>query len=727
MAVFEEQGNDFQLLEEQRCHGKVAVMAWCPTMDLVAMALRNGQIHLRRLSWQRVWVIDTLEEQPVATALCWSVDGRELAIGYENGRVAIHHVETSHATAVVQLNSRIIHLHWKQTKLATVFDQSFAGLPPLPTERLKNGDKDPPDNISSSDTLSLLYAATEDGQVHILGLGTLLLGSLALPGKVEVHALAAAPDLSALSLLARDDERRMHIVHYPLTSLSSRFGLTSQVINLTQHLTSLCQHVSLAVQDMLDSNQLPLKQLNKPLNQLREQLGGTEPMVRSMLDLLARGKNDDLEMQALLTTGMNVRLLNQASSALTAVFTEVDSLFTNHVSRCLEHIMAATNTALDLLQQQAPITMHPQYASLRRLQSLVETMYRRMHGYRTMIAEHKDGVLLLLDWFLHMHQAAQQDANATPQPLFKRIGDLALYLPSFSRLQLKGIDFNPVPQILASIPPKGAQLVPEPEISSNASLVSTCLPVEAPITIEELNASIPQLTYLPLLSAVYELQQAGLVFCDDERVVKLEQVSSINVPDGLSQLAHAMCDACKQLGRDLSDTVKNIQPTSHVLALNTHSCQGSLRYTNDGVIMAALATTPHRVCTGVVHQDGRANFAQLNVTGHDIKAIEPYKDAIAVLTAAADGDGSGIAILDDDELTERLDDRNGNGANLPISSDLPCTVSPTSSRVIDGSFENMAVSLRQIGILLLNGGEMARLIDFAGEEDDDSDEDAESE
>jgi anaphase-promoting complex subunit 4 len=29
--------------------------AWCPTMDLLALATTDGQLHVHRLNWQRLW------------------------------------------------------------------------------------------------------------------------------------------------------------------------------------------------------------------------------------------------------------------------------------------------------------------------------------------------------------------------------------------------------------------------------------------------------------------------------------------------------------------------------------------------------------------------------------------------------------------------------------------------------------------------------------------------
>jgi hypothetical protein len=32
-----------------------ALASWCPTMDLLALATADGQLHVHRLNWQRLW------------------------------------------------------------------------------------------------------------------------------------------------------------------------------------------------------------------------------------------------------------------------------------------------------------------------------------------------------------------------------------------------------------------------------------------------------------------------------------------------------------------------------------------------------------------------------------------------------------------------------------------------------------------------------------------------
>lgn len=52
---------------------EVEVAAWCPRMDLLALATTDGQLAVHRLTpWQRLWV--ATPDLPV-TALTWCPDG----------------------------------------------------------------------------------------------------------------------------------------------------------------------------------------------------------------------------------------------------------------------------------------------------------------------------------------------------------------------------------------------------------------------------------------------------------------------------------------------------------------------------------------------------------------------------------------------------------------------------------------------------------------------------
>ncbi|XP_006811614.1 anaphase-promoting complex subunit 4-like [Saccoglossus kowalevskii] len=81
----------FRQLEEKHLSAEVVRMVWSPRMDLIALANVQGEVLLHRLTWQKVWVLPSNEQQ--VTSLAWRPDGKVLAVGYENGDVVICDVE----------------------------------------------------------------------------------------------------------------------------------------------------------------------------------------------------------------------------------------------------------------------------------------------------------------------------------------------------------------------------------------------------------------------------------------------------------------------------------------------------------------------------------------------------------------------------------------------------------------------------------------------------------
>ncbi|KAL4445375.1 hypothetical protein ABPG77_011200 [Micractinium sp. CCAP 211/92] len=69
--------------------GGGTLAAWNPTMDLLALAL-EGQLAVHRLNWQRLWWASP--DAPV-TALEWRPDGKQLAVGLQDGSVLLLNTE----------------------------------------------------------------------------------------------------------------------------------------------------------------------------------------------------------------------------------------------------------------------------------------------------------------------------------------------------------------------------------------------------------------------------------------------------------------------------------------------------------------------------------------------------------------------------------------------------------------------------------------------------------
>nr|AGN12862.1 putative anaphase-promoting complex subunit 4 [Leavenworthia alabamica] len=97
----------FQLQFDKPIPFQIKIAEWNPEKDLLAMVTEDSKILLHRFNWQRLWTISP--GRPV-TSLCWRPDGKAVAVGLEDGTIALHdngkllRSLKPHAVAVVCLN-----------------------------------------------------------------------------------------------------------------------------------------------------------------------------------------------------------------------------------------------------------------------------------------------------------------------------------------------------------------------------------------------------------------------------------------------------------------------------------------------------------------------------------------------------------------------------------------------------------------------------------------------
>ncbi|KAH6936315.1 hypothetical protein HPB50_015828 [Hyalomma asiaticum] len=75
----------FRQVNERHVSAEVELMLWSPRLDLIALALKQGDVALHRLSWKRVWLRSPpggKEHDVSVLSLAWRPDGKILAIGY---------------------------------------------------------------------------------------------------------------------------------------------------------------------------------------------------------------------------------------------------------------------------------------------------------------------------------------------------------------------------------------------------------------------------------------------------------------------------------------------------------------------------------------------------------------------------------------------------------------------------------------------------------------------
>ncbi|KAG0565222.1 hypothetical protein KC19_8G174800 [Ceratodon purpureus] len=102
----------FTLHLDKPLSSQVDKASWNPDKDLLAMATRDHQLIVHRFNWQRLWAI-TPEMQ--VTSLCWRPDGKALAVGHDDGSIAIHDVENGDVLRQIATHDTAVEcLYWAQ-------------------------------------------------------------------------------------------------------------------------------------------------------------------------------------------------------------------------------------------------------------------------------------------------------------------------------------------------------------------------------------------------------------------------------------------------------------------------------------------------------------------------------------------------------------------------------------------------------------------------------------
>ncbi|PSC75422.1 Anaphase-promoting complex subunit 4 [Micractinium conductrix] len=227
----EEAGRSFTSLLDRGLTAEGSLAAWCPTRDLLALATADGQLHLHRLNWQRLWW--NSPEAPI-TALEWRPDGKQLVVGMEDGSVALLNAEDGEvALRASLLPGPVVSICWTEAATQAGQHQGSAATaagqlagdrtrrvfapppPPMPTPaaglaagyatcgRSGSGAAAWPPEPAR---LAVLACASADGKLALCSSLLFPLARLHLPDlfgapQVSVLRLAVAPSLQQLTVV----------------------------------------------------------------------------------------------------------------------------------------------------------------------------------------------------------------------------------------------------------------------------------------------------------------------------------------------------------------------------------------------------------------------------------------------------------------------------------------------------------------------------------------------
>lgn len=327
-------------------------------MDLFAATGGNEKVLIRRtVSWQNVasWTLTGKS----SVALCWSPDGKSLALGHSDGSLVIveveagmrDHDEDEHLMIAGQGDHTTISaMHWAHvgtphpnwtlteedlereqewTLTKSFLDRSAHFLPPS-AYHLGEHTETTPSLVARplcARPLTALFVATQVHQIHVHIHARFTLGPLTT--LTTPIAMCASHDLS--HLVVRHDKGRLTIFHIPTLAKDRYYWqqVASLHANITAHLASIQRSKS----QVLQSWKAALSPLEQKLAHVRSTLskyGISTPLNTILLRCIVIGTADESTAsaldQAFTSVHMNDQLLVRMEKTLKGAVANVESI-----------------------------------------------------------------------------------------------------------------------------------------------------------------------------------------------------------------------------------------------------------------------------------------------------------------------------------------------------------------------------------------------------------------
>ncbi|CAM1319382.1 ANAPC4 (predicted) [Pycnogonum litorale] len=359
----------FRQIDEKHVADEIKLMEWSPKMDLIALALKQGEVALHRLSWQKVWTLPALpggDHKQDIQALSWRPDGKVLAVAYDLGRISLCDSENGSVIHSHELKSCITSLTWVQSSVniennaeSYFKETSSTFLPKLPplSNTYSSVGKSYDDNLSDvkkiadQTNLNLLVAGTLSGSVHLYTFGIFPSGELNVTtlcpescvGSVIILFASVSEDLSILSVLLERNVRNKYQTelrtfqtpllsqrHEELKILALKFGCISALMTYLDHtIKSVCE----AWEDILleiDSK------LTSFAEQKHQNHSGT--VSDDFLELLIFG-TATVELEKFLLTDLTEKGLKKLGHSIELSYSNIQKLVLKHLQNVGQALM----------------------------------------------------------------------------------------------------------------------------------------------------------------------------------------------------------------------------------------------------------------------------------------------------------------------------------------------------------------------------------------------------
>ncbi|CAL1530744.1 unnamed protein product [Lymnaea stagnalis] len=361
-----EEPKRFKLREEKHVVAEIEIMAWSPTMDLLALANVNGEVLVNRLSWQRVWSLAPPTERDNVGGLAWRPDGKVIAVGYKSGVFRICDVEKGDLVYVGSVKGGVTSLEWmeqsRQMSEGNVHYTEDNSDKYLPTAQQMNSlysentlSKDHSGleayerfrALTAQKELNLLIVGTNLNEVNLFSYGAFPTGviDVAIDGVNEVQTVDSAilsPDLSCLSVVLKINKAGstdFWVKTYNTSLLLARHEEIRILASKYVMIASAQMELQVIIQQMCEAWEEILREMDSKLLKFAEskRQRNEGSVSNDFLELLLFGTTS-LELQSFLLQELTDKGLKKLGFSIENSYSNIQKLVVRQLQRVSHNI-----------------------------------------------------------------------------------------------------------------------------------------------------------------------------------------------------------------------------------------------------------------------------------------------------------------------------------------------------------------------------------------------------
>ena len=319
-------------LEERQVETAVELMAWSPKMDILALAMKSGDLQLCRAAgnWQKIWSAAPPSVEgdegaaaapaPVVTSVAWRADGVVLAVGYSGGHLCLFEIDKSepiHFNQKEKEETAVTFLAWnncrssESDRAATAREERLARLigktdpwafitkfPPLSKayssnmQAVEGGEEVQRLHREGITPPSLLVAGHANGVVKLFMNGFLLCAVINLTAESSIENVQVAANISTFSILSvRPDKPELKLSVMDMSVVSACFPELQVLSSMYSRLTATLDYLDETLKQINEAWEGIVVELDRKLASYADTMEPHRSSVGSeLLDLLICGQ-----------------------------------------------------------------------------------------------------------------------------------------------------------------------------------------------------------------------------------------------------------------------------------------------------------------------------------------------------------------------------------------------------------------------------------------------------